>query len=117
MTLADLRTSLTAGPLDRGRSADAIYRLPARANSNSRFNPWPEFDLVRRLLSARSGVSKQKSLSRYPVSLCDPGCCESNWTEKQIAASRRNALMSTGPSSSNGKARSAQNALTHGLTS
>jgi len=37
-------------------------------------------------------------------------------TDKQIAANRRNALMSTGPRSLSGKARSGQNALKHGLT-
>ena len=37
-------------------------------------------------------------------------------TEKQIAANRRNALMSTGPRSLAGKERSSQNAIKHGLT-
>ena len=37
-------------------------------------------------------------------------------TEKQIAANRANALMSTGPRSLAGKTRSSHNAVTHGLT-
>lgn len=37
-------------------------------------------------------------------------------TDKQIEANQRNALMSTGPRSLAGKARSRQNALKHGLT-
>lgn len=37
-------------------------------------------------------------------------------TNKQIAANRRNALRSTGPRTSEGKARSSKNALGHGLT-
>lgn len=37
-------------------------------------------------------------------------------TDRQIAANRRNALMSTGPRSLAGRARSSQNAVTHGLT-
>ncbi len=35
----------------------------------------------------------------------------------QIAANQRNALLSTGPRSEEGKARSSHNAVTHGLTS
>jgi hypothetical protein len=35
---------------------------------------------------------------------------------KQIEANRRNALMSTGPTSEAGKERSRQNAMRHGLT-
>jgi len=37
-------------------------------------------------------------------------------TERQIEANRQNALSSTGPRSDAGKARSAQNALIHGVT-
>lgn len=37
-------------------------------------------------------------------------------TKKQIEANRRNALMSTGPRSLAGKAKSSQNAVKHGLT-
>lgn len=37
-------------------------------------------------------------------------------TEKQIAANRRNAAASTGPKTTEGKAKSRANALTHGLT-
>ena len=37
-------------------------------------------------------------------------------TDKQIKANRRNAQASTGPRTAAGKARSSQNALTHGLT-
>ncbi len=37
-------------------------------------------------------------------------------SQRQIAANRRNAKQSTGPQSSEGKARSRHNALTHGLT-
>jgi len=37
-------------------------------------------------------------------------------TEKQIVANRRNALKSTGPKTDEGKAKTSQNALTHGLT-
>jgi hypothetical protein len=37
--------------------------------------------------------------------------------EKRLAANRRNALKSTGPKTSDGKARSAQNALKHGMLS
>lgn len=37
-------------------------------------------------------------------------------TERQIAANRRNALLSTGPRSEGGKRRSRRNALKHGLT-
>jgi hypothetical protein len=37
-------------------------------------------------------------------------------TDKQLEANRRNAQASTGPRSAAGKARSSQNALTHGLT-
>jgi hypothetical protein len=37
-------------------------------------------------------------------------------TERQIAANRRNSRMSTGPTSRNGKRRSARNALKHGLS-
>lgn len=36
-------------------------------------------------------------------------------SEKQIAANRRNALKSTGPRTSAGKARASQNAVAHGL--
>jgi hypothetical protein len=38
-------------------------------------------------------------------------------TERQIEANRRNALLSTGPKSDDGKERSRGNAITHGLTS
>lgn len=38
-------------------------------------------------------------------------------TEKQIAANRRNARLSTGPRTEEGKAASSKNALTHGLSS
>ena len=38
-------------------------------------------------------------------------------TLKQIEANRRNALQSTGPTSPDGKARSSQNAVKHGLSS
>ena len=37
-------------------------------------------------------------------------------SEKRTAANRRNARMSTGPKSTNGKQRSARNALKHGLS-
>jgi hypothetical protein len=37
-------------------------------------------------------------------------------SEKRIAANRRNARMSTGPTSSTGKRKSARNALKHGLS-
>jgi hypothetical protein len=37
-------------------------------------------------------------------------------SEKRIAANRRNAKMSTGPTSSSGKQKSARNALRHGLS-
>ena len=37
-------------------------------------------------------------------------------TDKQLAANRANAAQSTGPRSSEGKARSAQNARKHGFT-
>jgi len=37
-------------------------------------------------------------------------------SERQIAANRRNSQFSTGPRTANGKARTASNATTHGLT-
>ena len=37
-------------------------------------------------------------------------------TEKQIAANRRNAALSTGPKTDEGKAQSRANAMTHSLT-
>ena len=37
-------------------------------------------------------------------------------SDRRISANRRNAQMSTGPRSADGRARSAQNAVTHGLT-
>jgi hypothetical protein len=37
-------------------------------------------------------------------------------SEKQVAANRQNALHSTGPRTAAGKAKVAENALTHGLT-
>ena len=36
-------------------------------------------------------------------------------TKKQNEANRRNAQLSTGPKTTNGKARASRNALTHGL--
>ena len=44
------------------------------------------------------------------------GCKREMASELQIAANERNALLSTGPRSGDGKARSSQNAVTHGLT-